>query len=304
VAALLASLFWAIGSAQYSKLTQHHSAFSVNFTRAFIALPFFLVATIIAAGGFGVALEMVRALEFVHLQWAGLSILACYGIGDVAFLVAATYVGLPAALALASTAPVWTVLVSSFVDKTPILIHQGIGLLVTVAGVIVVVLSGRAAPILSDKPIQSNQSKGIALAFFASLCWAYNGYAFAKLSAATNPPLAGLLRMLMALFVTFFLGQFYKNPRQTLLPGPIFWRMAPLIALEAFLGTLLSAYGLANCSLPVGVTLISLAPVVAVPLSVMLGLEKFSMSKTMGVVLVVIGVSFLVGAISFPAYSS
>jgi drug/metabolite transporter (DMT)-like permease len=65
--------------------------------------------------------------------------------------------------------------------------------------------------------------------------------------------------------------------------------------LETCLGSFFYIYGLSHSPLAVASTLTSLAPVLSVPVAIVLGLERFSFVRTLGICLVVLGLCFLVG---------
>ncbi len=64
------------------------------------------------------------------------------------------------------------------------------------------------------------------------------------------------------------------------------------------MGAYLFMYGLSHSPLILGATLTSLAPVLSVPVSLALRLEKFSFFRSFGVVLVVVGLAFLMQGIA------
>src|ERR1051326_5646724 len=80
------SVTWAIGSAVYSRLSDRYSAFSVNFARALIALPLFILATFWIKGGWASGIAEYQTLRLSHWGWFTLSMIASYGLGDTLFL--------------------------------------------------------------------------------------------------------------------------------------------------------------------------------------------------------------------------
>lgn len=71
---------------------------------------------------------------------------------------------------------------------------------------------------------------------------------------------------------------------------PVSWAFVA----EAYFGSLSYMIGLRDASLVVASTLSSLAPVVSVPVALALRLEVFSWIRTLGVLITVIGLWFLV----------
>lgn len=138
----MSSVTWAIGSASYSRLARDHSPFAVNLARGVIGLLLFfltaLVAGVLETHGLSGSLSAFSALDARHIGWLGLSMFASYGFGDSVFLMSTRALGIPTALTIASTYPLLTSAWGAFVDHEWLSVTQTLGLLVTVAGVGVV----------------------------------------------------------------------------------------------------------------------------------------------------------------------
>ncbi len=78
---------------------------AVNFMRASLSFPFFLVAALAMGpeGGLG-------QVTTARAGWLLLSVVGSYVVGDALFLSGATLLGVPVALAIASTYPLWSAL--------------------------------------------------------------------------------------------------------------------------------------------------------------------------------------------------
>lgn len=293
--AFLASVTWAIGSAGYSKIAQRYSPFSVNFARGLIALPLFLLASFASAGGWSEGIAAFSALTREQISWFALSMFASYGFGDVLFLWSTRSIGVPAALAIASSYPLWTAL-SGFVFHGEVLsLKQVLGLFLAIAGVIVVILSAPRAPQISGKGAVRRPalSHGVILAFITSFFWATNSFAVAHVGKNISPPVGNSIRMIVALVLSFGLSRLMRQRDPILLPFVEFRRWLWLFALEAFGGSYFFMYGLSHSTLAVGSTLASLAPVLSVPVAWGLGLEKISRPRILGICSAVSGVTLL-----------
>jgi drug/metabolite transporter (DMT)-like permease len=292
LSAFSASIIWAIASTQYAQLTQKHTPFSINFTRALIGLPLFVVATCIVSGGLIEGYSAYKYVTLTQIQWAFISMISSYGFGDILFLWGAGMIGLPAALAIASCAPIWSIIGEIVFLNKPIIQHQIIGIIVTVVGIIMVVLSNKHTKIHSN---QGTKTLGVILAGATSVFWALNGFAIAKLASHTTVTIANTLRMLAALVITLGLGRVLQPHSRVMLPLKTLKQYTPLILLDVFLGSFIVVYALSHTRLSLGITLTSLAPVLSVPIAVFLKLETFSWKKTLGIIIVVLGVSYLLG---------
>lgn len=259
--------------------------------RALIALPLFALGTFIAAGSFSAGVETFQQVPLTSIGWFGLSMICSYGLGDSCFLLATLSLGVPGALAIASSYPVWTVLAGVAFRGETIAPLQGAGVLVTIAGVVLVILMGK-----SQSQSKASTKNGVLLAVLASLFWGVNSYSVAQGGTGISPLAGNTFRMVCALFTTsmiFFATTKNRDPKHhpsLFLPWtalkPYFW----IFVFEAFGGSLFFMYGLANSPLYLGSTLSALAPVLAVPIAVMTKTESLHLGKGVGVLLVVIGV--------------
>lgn len=322
ISAFCSAFVWAIGSAGYSRLAKDNSAFAINFTRALVALPMFIVAAFIVSGGWLEGLLNYRNLQMSQVGWLSLSMLASYGLGDVLFLWSVHSLGLPGALAIASCFPVWTVLFGYLFSNETVLNIQFLGLFVTIVGVIFIVLNGPHAdknasikvlpashvndfylpvnqPTLIGKPATKEKSrfsfKGLLLAFGASVCWAMNSFATARGGVGVNPHVGNTIRMSAALILTAGFGRILMPKKSIFLPKKQLLGSLWLFCFEAFGGGFFYFYGMAHSSLVLGSTLASLAPAISVPVALLWGFEKFSLIRTFGVGIVVLGIFLLVG---------
>lgn len=298
--AFMASVTWAVGSAGYSRLSQGHSAFAVNFGRATVALPIFLVVACIAAGSPSLALRAYLGVSHTELGWLALSIFASYGMGDVLFMWSTRSLGVPAALAIGSTYPILTAGMATLIQGEKLSPHQIVGLLLTVGGVIAVILSqNEPTPVSSEgaeaAPNHLNRkSRGVLLAFGAMICWALNSVGTARGAQNVDPVIGNTFRMIFALAMTASFSRVLAPGTEIALPFKVLKKSLPLFVFEAFGGSIFFMYGLSHSPLAIGSTLASLAPVLSVPVAWCLGLERFSLTRTLGVCVVVSGLWLLV----------
>lgn len=280
------SVTWAIGSAGYSHLSKNYSTFAVNFARALIALPLFLVMGFWTAGSIALGINAFREVQFYHLAWFTLSMISSYGLGDSLFLWSARSLGVPAALAIASSYPLWTVLAGYLFGSESLVGLQILGIILTVMGVITVILAG-------SKQAGRLSWKGIVLAFLTSIAWATNGFAISRVGSTLTPAVGNTIRMILALFLSACFGRIILPKAKILLPQKVMFQYLWLFVLEAFGGSFFYLYGLSHSPLALGATLASLAPVLSVPVAWLMGWEKVALMKGVGVFLVVTGVFFL-----------
>lgn len=296
ICAFMSSVTWAIGSSVYSKLSREHSAFAVNFTRAAVALPLFLMLWFFV---YQTGIARPLAIEPRHIAWLFVSMVSSYAIGDALFLRASQVIGIPTALAIASMYPLWTTLGGWIVlGETPSL-RSILGLVIALVGITIVIVS---APRTNPNPHGSSQSTprlsrgliyGILLAVGTSLFWGLNIFAIARVGKDLDPSPLNAIRMTIALFLTFFLGRLATPNQSVAVPWRSLRPVAWVFALEAFGGSLVYAYGIARTPLMLGAILSSLSPVLSVPVAWALKLEKPSVLRTFGVILTVCGLTIM-----------
>ncbi len=294
--ALSSSITWAIGSAGYSRLTQQYSAFAVNFARALVALPLFILVSFLISGGFWEGIASYQTVRASHWAWFALSMTASLGLGDTLFLWSTRSLGVPGALAIGSCFPLWTVLAGYLFSHQSISTTQGLGMLVTLCGVIIVVLNGPKSGSISIESKKVFPLTGFLLAIATSIAWATNSFTTARGGVDISTPVGATIRMIMALILSAGFGRLIAPQSSILLPKRQMVHSLWLFVLEAFAGSFFYVYGMSHSPLVLGSTLASLSPVLSVPAAFILGLEKFSILRTLGVILAVVGVWLLLGA--------
>lgn len=298
----LSSCTWAYGSANYSKLSRVYRAFDVNFTRALFALPCFVIAVFVVHGGFVGGVEAYRMMDAERAGWLALSILASYAIGDILFMNSTIALGVPGALAIASGYPILTALVGEIREGQAMHGPQWLGLFLSIAGIIGVILHGpkeiaadsadglseaRAHPFLRKKAV------GVALAVVTAFAWATNGYSVMKGGRGLDPAVVNSFRMAIALPFIALIGRITTRVRVRPLDPKVVRRYGGVFILESFFGSYFYVYGLTHSPLVVGSTLAALAPVLSVPIAVAMKLETFSWIRGAAVLTTVVGLSLL-----------
>lgn len=290
----LSACTWAIGISTYSALSRVYSASAINFSRALVALPIFFAVIVLATPG----VSAFHAVSPVHVGWLMMSIVASYAFGDVVLLKSIHAIGLPSALAIASSYPLWSA-IAGWAFRGELLSGQRVaGLCVVVAGTVLVILSGRHGSGFAGAPPSTASASrrrfmGVALAVVTSLLWAMNTYALAEGGSGISPFVANSIRMMIALVLCPAFGRLLS-------PGGAFWvsgkdltRASWVFAVEGFGGSTLFLFGLTHAPIAIASALSSLAPVLTVPIAIALGWEKFSLLRSAGVLLVVVGLTCL-----------
>jgi len=282
LAALGSSLTWAIGTQVYPKLSRDYSPFEVNGSRALVALPLFFALSFLFDAGAGWSLVGPH-----HLGWMFLSMISSYFLGDACFLWSTRTLGVPGALAVASSYPMWTALAGVMFKGEILTFQQWTGVLLAVAGTLTVILSGYV-------PGQAKgYGAGIGFGLLTSVFWALNSWAVAEGGRGISPWVGNSIRMGIALGLCGVASSLIRRRPTPGLPWKALRPFTAIFVFEAFGGSLLFLYGLTHASLAVSAALSSLAPVIAVPLAGLTRTEKVTPIKAAGVVLAVAGVVIL-----------
>jgi drug/metabolite transporter (DMT)-like permease len=261
---------------------------AVNLLRAGLSFPLFLVAALATDPA---SLGLVTA---DRAGWLVLSVAGSYVVGDALFLASARLLGVPAALAVASTYPLWSAFAGwAFLDQR--VGPAGLaGVVLVVAGVVTIVRRGGDGARKAGTPV-SGHGTGVALAFATSLFWALNTFAIAR--GGADLPVAAVNSFRMGFAVALIpLGRLLLRGRRTPLLVPVSEarRSWPYFVLESVGGTALFVVGLTHSPLAVAAALTSLAPVLSIPFAVVIGRERPGARVVAGIAVVTAGIVLLV----------
>jgi drug/metabolite transporter (DMT)-like permease len=287
-AALASSFTWAVGVSAFTPLSRRYPAYVINLHRILLALPTFFLILIFR----GSLVSSFAAVTQHQVLWATIAVLASYAFGDALFLMSTKRLGAPAALAIASTYPVWSALGARIFQGEVLAASKYLGIGIVILGTIFVILSGAKKETSSLAPARKfAYLGGVLLAFSCAFCWALNTVAVKEMGQGLDAVMVNAFRLAIALVLCPLIGvsmnglkSFRMIPRRDFLP------ILPIFAIEAIAGPFLYVYGLSHSPLAIGAALTALAPVISVPIAVVLGQEKFSLPKTLGVSAVVVGV--------------
>lgn len=287
VSAFLSSCTWAVGTSVYARVSASAPVTAVIATRAVVAAPVLVLAAVAVHGA--AALVQVPATQLAYLA---LATLASYGLGDVLFLASARRLGVPGALAIGSTFPLWAALSGIVLLGEPAGPARLGGVVAVVLGTIVVIVSGARHPTAARGPAFA---AGVLLALATSALWALNSVCVRVGAAGVAPLVSSAWRLVFGLAICPAVGWLARgrSPWQPYVPWP---RLRP--ALWAFLlesagGTFLFVYGTSRSPLALGAPLTSLAPVLSLPVAWATRAEPPSPAKAAGVALVTMGIALL-----------
>jgi drug/metabolite transporter (DMT)-like permease len=286
VAAFGSSVTWAFASVRYSQVSRELGSVRVNLARASVVGPFYLVVALALHGpNFAATISVGPAL------WLVLSVLCSYVIADGLFFSAARRVGIATALSIASTYPLWAVLVGVVFRGESFGAMRAIGTLLCVVGVATLV---RLAPTTVTVDGQPSAGAGIALALLTSLLWAGNSISIKYGSVGLDVVQINGVRYGFALVVLAIGAWRFGGPAKI---SKRHWiALLPAVAADGLLGSSMYVYGLAHSDLAIGATLSSLAPLISVPIALVMGEEEWNAPRIAAVTVTVTGAVTLVTA--------
>lgn len=292
LAALASSFTWSAGSAVYARFSREFAPTQVNFSRALVALPLFLIGAWAFEQPDG---ERIFAqLASGNLGWLLLSMVASYGLGDMAFFLSTRALGLPGALAIASSYPLWSAIGGYLFQGEVLAPLKVLGIGLTVSGTMLVVLVGYRHRRRGRPSGLERFEVGLSLALLTSFFWALNSFAIARGGAGLSPHVVNSVRMGIALGLCPLIG-WVVHRRWA---GGVPWqRLKPwswVFLLEAYGGSFFFVYGFAHAPVGIAAALSSLSPVIAVPTAWVGRHEPVSLWKGFGVCIAVAGAVLLV----------
>jgi drug/metabolite transporter (DMT)-like permease len=289
LAALTTSLAWSGTSVLFTKATQQVGSLVVNRIRVLLALVFLMLLNLVFYGNL---LPTNAGAE--RWIWFALSGAIGYALGDVFLFQSFLHIGAQRGMLMMSLAPLMSAgLAWVFFDEI-LTGMQMLGVLVTLAGVAVVILRRRTG---DGNPAHS-PLQGVLFGFGAAAGQSV-GYVLSKQGLVDNfSPLAGnSIRMLAAVIVLWALASFQGKAGETLRrvrarPDVLGW-----LTMAAFtgpvLGATLSLFALQHTQVGIASTLIALPPVFLLPVSWLVFKEKFDWGAVLGTLVAMGGVALL-----------
>lgn len=287
IAALSASMIWAIASVVYTGVGRTLTPLLLNLIKGLIAIVL-LVVTLLLTGQF---------LPEVGLATLGLLLLSGalgIGLGDTAYFEALNCLGPRRSLILESLAPpIAALLALIFLDET-LAAQAWIGILLTVLGVTWVVLERTSTlPDFHPRP-----QRGVICGLCAAIAQAGGAVLSRAALAGTDvSPLWSTFVRLAAGILLLLVWLWIQKPRAQALKPLASWRLVSMIAVTAFVSTYLGIW-LQQLSLkyaPAGIAqaLGATSPIFVIPIAAIVMKEKLGIQAICGAIAALGGVWLL-----------
>jgi drug/metabolite transporter (DMT)-like permease len=273
----------------FTKATQQVGSVIVNRVRVILAMAFLLLLN---WAFYGSPLPFYAGVD--RWIWFALSGAIGYAIGDFFLFQSFLYIGPQRGMLMMSLAPLLSAGLAWIFFGEILTGAQVIGVIVTLAGVALVILRRHSEAALRHGSTMQGVIFGLGAAMGQSV-----GYILSKQGLAGNfPPLAGnAIRMLAAVIVLWVMAGIQGKARETIdcmreQPKVLGW-----LTMAAFtgpvLGATLSLFALQNTKVGVASTLIALPPVFLLPISWLVFKEKFDWGAVIGTLVTIGGVGLL-----------
>lgn len=296
-AGLTTSLLWTLGSIFFAAAVKKIGAFNVNSLRILLAAVILFVVHFIAIG------SPLPEANFNQVFFMSLSALIGLVIGDIAYFSTLENLGPRRAVLLLSAAPIFSV-ISGYIIINESLTGMGlIGIAVTMAGVAIVLLEQEHKT--GETPLTSAQKRhGITAGIIAAMSQGL-GLVVSKIGMVRssgpdcrelNPLSATLIRMVSAAAMIWIIavvlgraGKAFSSLHKKGVMGSI---LSGTMC-GPFLGIWFSMVAVAHTKAGIAATLMSLMPVMVIPVLYILYRQRTSAQSIFGAIVAVGGVAIL-----------
>jgi drug/metabolite transporter (DMT)-like permease len=293
-AAIITSAMWTLNSILFTTAGKKIGSISVNAYRIIAAVIFLSITHVILYG----SLIPIQSNE--QWLWIGISGIIGLGIGDFGLFAAFVIIGPRRSLLIMSLSPIFAAVLAFNILNETLSYFTIIGMIITIVGVVTVLIEKQEN---SFEEIITNKQKiwGIILAIIGAIGQG-TGAVFAKKgiyidpSLVVNPLSTTLIRMIAAsifIWITIVIAgklpelkKAIKNKKgmQSTIAGAF---------LGPFIGVTFSMIAVTYTEIGVAQTLMSLMPVMIIPIIWILYRQKTNIRGIIGAIIAIIGVSIL-----------
>jgi len=297
-AAILTSVLWTFSCILFTSAGRRFGSFSVNAYRTVIAIGLLVCAHVVLLG---TVLPLASSGQWL---WLGLSGIVGLGIGDFGLFAAYVTIGPRRSVLIQSSAPIFAAIGAYWMSGETISPLAIFGIAVTLTGIAVVLLEQEETS--EDKAEEKLAAKnrktlGVLFGVISAMGQGF-GLALSKkgmylgVSVAVNPVSVALIRMMLAgVFVwtcAIFAGKLPELHRAVKDKEGIKYTAAGAVV-GPFLGMTLSMVAVAYIAAGIAQTLMSLMPVLIIPVVWIIYREKTNWRGILGAVVAIIGVAIL-----------
>lgn len=288
ITALIAAFCWTITGLSFESAGKKVGSLAVNFITLIFGFIFISTYTYFARG-------YIFPVDATVQNWTFLSLSGIIGffLGDLFLFRAYVELGTRISLLIMASSPPLTALLGFLFLKEEISPLGILGMLITVIGIAIVILSGDK----KNKRFKLNHSiKGISYAFLGAIGQSL-GTIFSKFGMNGYNPFAATQIRIIAGFISFFILFLYLNKWGDIKEALKNKKALAIIALGSvfgsFLGVSMQLTSLQYTSAGITATITSITPVIIIPFSILIFKEKVTRREVLGALLSVLGVGVL-----------
>ncbi|SKB00390.1 Uncharacterized membrane protein [Caloramator quimbayensis] len=291
ISAFITAICWTINGICFEMAGKRVGSFAVNLIRLLIA--FFLIS-IFNFFTTGMILPFDANLHsFVYLSVSGI---IGFVVGDLFLFQAYVLIGARVSMLIMSLSPPITALFSYFILKEKIGIISFLGISLVIIGIMIVILTKDE----SEEGIKfelSKSIKGILYAFLGAVGQAF-GLIASKIGMKnySNPFLATQIRIIAGIagfLILYLISNRWNEAYDALKNKKAMLEITLGSILGPFIGVSLSLYAVNNTKVAVASAIMSIMPVLIIPLSVFAFKEKVKIKEIFGAIISVVGVVVL-----------
>jgi len=294
IAAIITSGLWTINSILFASAGKKIGSISVNAYRIIIAVILLSITHLIFFG------SIYPNASNEQWFWIGLSGIIGLGIGDFGLFAALVIIGPRRSVLIMALSPVFAAIFAYFLLNEILSEYAILGMIVSLTGVIIVILEKEEK---SEEASISTKLKiwGILLAFIGAIGQG-TGVVFAKKgillesSLIINPLSATLIRMILAsifIWICILLSGKLKELISALNNKKGIRDTAIGAFVGPFLGVTFSMIAITFTEVGIAQTLMSLSPVMIIPMLWILFRQKISIRGIIGAFIAIFGVAIL-----------
>jgi drug/metabolite transporter (DMT)-like permease len=289
IAALATATCWALTYVFFTFAVRGIGAKALNRLRLVIALFFLLIAHLVIDG---TALPLHA--ERFRWGWLSLSGVIGFAVADAMLFRALFHLGAHRTSLVMALVPIFTVLLGWGMLGEVLTVFQGVAILVTLCGIVLVVWDKNAE---TKRYLSKDYLQGVGYAIGAALAQSLR-YIFSKRGMVGGFPVfsTNVIQILAATLAIWIWAAVLGEFRSTLAAlKPIRIRLATIGGAFAgpFLGVTFSLIALERAPVGIASTLMALPPVFLLPLSWMFFKERIEMRAVLGTLIALAGVALV-----------
>ena len=297
-AAILTSCFWTFSSLLFTSAGRRFGSFSVNAYRTIMAIGLLGCAHVVLLG------TLLPLASSEQWFWMGLSGVVGLGIGDFGLFAAYVTIGPRRSVLIQSSAPIFASLGAFLVLGETFSPLAMIGVAVTMAGIIIVLVEKEENHKGQQKESPSERRRKSWGVFFGLISAMGQGFGavlskkgmYLDVTIAMNPLSAAFIRMMVTgLFVwaiAIIGGKLPELHRAVKDRTGIKYTVAGALV-GPFVGMTLSMVAIASTETGIAQTLMSLSPVLIIPVIWVIYREKTNWRGILGAFVAIVGVAIL-----------